>query len=93
MLCVLLVYKKGIQEEGAGYPGSGIKDACKLLCGFWEWYPGPLQEHQDLLTFEPSFQPTYLLLKGCYDIDWSLNFLNVKIFFPSLLHLLPQDPG
>lgn len=90
MLCILLVYKKGVQEEGAGHLGTGMKDTCKLPCECWEWYPGLLQEHLYLLNDEPSFQPTYLFLKGRYDIGlWTSD---CEVFLPCPSYLLPQDP-
>ena len=42
-------------EEGFGSPENGVTDGCKLLCGFWELNPGPLQEQQGL-TAESHLQ-------------------------------------
>lgn len=30
-------------EEGARYPGIGVRDSCELPCGCWEWNLGLLQ--------------------------------------------------
>ena len=43
-------------EEDIRSPGTGITDGCKLLCGYWEVNPGPL-EQLVLFTTEPSLQP------------------------------------
>ena len=43
-------------EEGAEYPGTGVKDDHELLCGCLEPNSGPPQEQEVLLTVEPSLQ-------------------------------------
>lgn len=35
-------------EEGIGCPGTGVTDAYKQTCGYWEPNLGPLQEQQIL---------------------------------------------
>lgn len=44
-------------------PGTGIEDSCEPPCGCWDVNLGPLQEHQVVLTIEPSFQPLYFPLE------------------------------
>lgn len=41
-------------EEDLRIPGTV---GCELLCGFWEPNLGSLEEHQTLLTTEPSLEP------------------------------------
>jgi hypothetical protein len=34
-----------------------VTDGCEPSCRCWQSHPGPLQEQQMLLFFEPSLQP------------------------------------
>lgn len=43
-------------KEGIRFHRTGIKGDCELLCGCCEPNPGPLGEHQELVTAEPSLQ-------------------------------------
>jgi hypothetical protein len=44
-------------EGGTGFLGTGVRDSCEPACGCWELTFRSLEEHQKLLTTEPSFQP------------------------------------
>jgi hypothetical protein len=45
-------------EEGIGWPGTGVTDACALPCGCWELIPGPLREQSRFWIAEVCLQPT-----------------------------------
>jgi hypothetical protein len=45
-------------EKGVRSPEIGVRDGCELICGCLELNLGPLEEEQELLTIEPSFQST-----------------------------------
>lgn len=53
--CLLLI-------EGTKSSETRAADGCKLLCGCWEPYSGPLLDQQVLfLTDEPDLQPAYFV--------------------------------
>jgi hypothetical protein len=43
-------------EMDIKYYGPGVEDSLESLCGYWVSNPVLLQEQQQLLTAEPSFQ-------------------------------------
>lgn len=45
-------------------PRNGLINGCEVPCGFWESNLGPLQDHQVLLTTEPSLQSQDTFLKN-----------------------------
>lgn len=47
--------------EGAGSPGTGLKDSCRLPCRCWQLNPGHLEKLPVLLTNKPPLQPLDLL--------------------------------
>lgn len=44
-------------EEGAGFPGTGVRAGYELPCGCWESKQSPLGELLVLLITEPSLLP------------------------------------
>lgn len=44
-------------RRGPQNPWDCCIDGCELPCGFWEPNLGSLEEHQTLLTTEPSLEP------------------------------------
>jgi len=46
-------------EEAVGFPGTGVPDGCKLLCGCWEL---TVEEQSVLLTTGPSLAPLRILV-------------------------------
>lgn len=40
-------------EEGIGFPGTGVTNGCKLLCGCWDSTLDALEKRPELLPAEP----------------------------------------
>jgi hypothetical protein len=45
-------------KRGIAYPGTGVTDGCKQICGCWEANPGLLEDAYMFFTTKP---PLWLL--------------------------------
>lgn len=50
-------------EEGMRSPGPGVTDNFEPPCRCWEWNPDARKEQPELLTAEPSLQPSNIIFK------------------------------
>lgn len=56
----------GSKKRLRGSLGIGVTSGCELPSGFWDLDLGLLQDQQELLTAEPSFQPQLLSSKWLF---------------------------
>lgn len=54
-------------EEGVKFHGHGVTYCCQLLHGGWELNPGPLENHQLLLSVELSFELSEIDIHKYYE--------------------------
>ena len=86
-LCTVCMQCPQRPAEGIRYTRTGVTDSCELLCGCWEWNPGPQKEQAALLSTKPSPHPPILLFwreqwhKQQFIPPWAAT---LKIFTPWL---------
>lgn len=51
-----------VQKMALDHPGTRVMGGCESPCWFWEQNPGLLKEQKVLLTTDPSFQLSLLLV-------------------------------
>lgn len=77
-VCLHTMYMSGIREGQKRTPTiTGVRDGGELLCGFWEWNPGLLEEQSLFLTSKPSLQASWTALLKVSNRTKS-TFLKVK---------------
>lgn len=55
-MCTVYMQCLKKQEEGMGFPETGVMRSCELPCVHCELNPGPKQEQQVLLATKPTIQ-------------------------------------